>query len=257
MFEHIPSARGSERRRLVRLRWVAASVAGHALLVAGISLVPLGVAVRPETVEQATYLLIHHPPPPRALPAAPPVRPKPRLPSPRWRRRSEAPPRETAEPRAPVELAIPVRSVDALALTAAPAPLALRGLGSVGLLPDSGAAPAPELIGKSDAAPLVVDVTLLAEPPHLVNRREVILALERLYPPHLQARNVEGEVMAMFVIGTDGRVEMDSVRFTLTSDPGFVRAARHGLARMRFRPAELDGARVRVRAAIPLRWILR
>lgn len=254
MLKHIGSARG--RGRLLGLRWVAASVAGHALLVAGISLVPLGVAVKPESVERTTYLLIHHPPAPRALPAAPPVRPKPRPPSPRWRRRSEAPPRETTEPRAPVELPVPARSVDASALAAAPAPLALRGLGTVGALPDSGASPAPELIGRGDAAPLV-DATLFAEPPRLVNRREVVLALERLYPRRLKERNVEGEVVAMFVIGTDGRVEMDSVRLTSMSDPGFVGAARHGLARMRFRPAELDGARVRVRATLPLQWTLR
>lgn len=256
MFEKVTAARGPDHGPWPPLGWISASVAGHALLIAGASLVPLRAAGVPASVEEATYLVLHAPaerPPVAAPPRARPLAERrPRDAHPESARRPEE------APRVPVETAVPLPSAAVRTVAAAaslPALALARGVGVVGAVADSGAG--PERSGAAaagDAAP-VVDLARLARPPRLVNRREVTRLLERLYPPRPRRGEAEGEVVAMFIVGTDGRVEMDSVRLTWASSPAFVEAARRGLARMRFRPAELDGVPVRVRATMPLRWV--
>lgn len=65
------------------------------------------------------------------------------------------------------------------------------------------------------------------------------------YPASLRSAGVEGEVLAQFVVGTDGRVELESFKAIRASDPMFESAVRDGLAAMRFTPAELGGKPVR------------
>lgn len=65
------------------------------------------------------------------------------------------------------------------------------------------------------------------------------------YPASLRSAGVEGEVLAQFVVGTDGRVELESFKSIRASDPLFEAAVRDGLAAMRFAPAEVGGKPVR------------
>lgn len=64
------------------------------------------------------------------------------------------------------------------------------------------------------------------------------------YPEELKARNVEGEVLAQFVVGIDGRAIMPTFRVLRADDPGFISAVRRGLETMRFHPAEINGEKV-------------
>jgi TonB family protein len=131
----------------------------------------------------------------------------------------------------------------------------LRGLGDLTL----GGAHAAygHLASENDggAAP-VVSYEVLATPPQMLNRRTITRVMSEEYPQRLMWGGVEGEVVVAFIIGVDGRAEMDHVQVVSATNPAFVPAALRGLRSMRFRPAELDGRRVRVRVTLPLMWKL-
>lgn len=65
------------------------------------------------------------------------------------------------------------------------------------------------------------------------------------YPSILRTAGVEGEVLAQFVVGTDGRVEMESFKVVRTSHALFEQSVRDALASMRFTPAKVGGKAVR------------
>lgn len=65
------------------------------------------------------------------------------------------------------------------------------------------------------------------------------------YPVSLRSAGVSGEVLIQFVVDTTGHVETRGVRILRSSDDLFSLAAREVLPRLRFRPAELEGRKVR------------
>lgn len=74
------------------------------------------------------------------------------------------------------------------------------------------------------------------------------------YPEELRRRNVEGLVIAEFVVGTNGRVEAGSFKVLRSSDAAFTAAVQDALPAMRFRPAELAGVVVRQRVQQPFQF---
>ena len=65
------------------------------------------------------------------------------------------------------------------------------------------------------------------------------------YPDGLRAARVEGEVLAQFVVGPDGRVDVSSFKVLRSSDPGFTEAVRLALPNFRFSPAMVGDRSVR------------
>lgn len=65
------------------------------------------------------------------------------------------------------------------------------------------------------------------------------------YPEALRAAGVEGRVRARFVVDTLGRVELASLELPDATHAQFAEAVRQALPRLRFRPAEAGGRRVR------------
>jgi periplasmic protein TonB len=65
------------------------------------------------------------------------------------------------------------------------------------------------------------------------------------YPPQLRAARVEGEVLAQFVVGTDGRPDMRTFKVLRSSHELFSSAVRDAVNKMRFQPAEIEGRAVR------------
>ena len=65
------------------------------------------------------------------------------------------------------------------------------------------------------------------------------------YPDDMRRANREGEVIAQFVIGTDGLAELSSFKVVRSSDPAFTKAVREALPTMRFQPALVGGRAVR------------
>jgi TonB family protein len=241
---------------------VTASTAAHAAVVLAVASIPVPPKPPRPTVEAATFLvLLQAPRAPdtlsrlladaEAVATAPPWEP------------ASKPGGEGGEARpsiANLRLAFPGeagavpeialvpttfnRTADLQSLVAAAGTLP-RGLRGRALLVGGGAA---------DAG--VISAELLAEPPRMVNGWEITRLLVRLYPRWLQATGVQGDVTLTFVIGRDGRVEMRSVKVVASAHPDLIEPTLRALAVMRFRPARLDGQPVRVRANLPVRWVL-
>jgi len=77
------------------------------------------------------------------------------------------------------------------------------------------------------------------------------------YPESLRNSGIEGQVVALFVVGVDGRAEIDSVRFVRTDNVLFQDAVRAALRRMRFVPAEIAGRKVRQLVQMPFVFTLK
>ena len=65
------------------------------------------------------------------------------------------------------------------------------------------------------------------------------------YPDLLRAANVEGVVLAQFVVDQDGRVEPGTFRVLKSNHDLFTQAVKVALPDMRFQPAEVKGVRVK------------
>jgi periplasmic protein TonB len=71
------------------------------------------------------------------------------------------------------------------------------------------------------------------------------------YPDMLRSANVEGEVLAQFVVDTSGRAEMSQFKVIKSSHGEFSNAVAAALPSMRFVPAEIKGRRVRQLVQMP------
>jgi TonB family protein len=107
-----------------------------------------------------------------------------------------------------------------------------RRVGARGELPF---APAPMLF--TDTAFSVLDVD------QMVERYEGSGA--PIYPRDLIATGTEGQVRAIYVVDTAGRVDMTTIRVVQSDDPRFTESVRTALGGMRFRPAKRGGRTVR------------
>jgi bla regulator protein BlaR1 len=65
------------------------------------------------------------------------------------------------------------------------------------------------------------------------------------YPDALRAAGTEGKVLAQFVVGSDGTVDLASYKVLESTDPAFVKAVREVLPTWRYKPAEVSGRAVR------------
>ena len=65
------------------------------------------------------------------------------------------------------------------------------------------------------------------------------------YPDMLRSANVEGEVLAQFVVDADGRYEAGSFKVLKSSHELFTQAVKNALPNMRFYPAEVGGKKVK------------
>ena len=99
-----------------------------------------------------------------------------------------------------------------------------------------------------------VDLSALSELPRLSNPRTMAGWWTELYPTRLLLRGIEGEAVVSFIIEMDGHVS--SPKLLSTTHPDFGRATLRGARLMRFRPALLGGQPVRVRATMPVQWVL-
>jgi protein TonB len=71
------------------------------------------------------------------------------------------------------------------------------------------------------------------------------------YPDMLRSANVEGEVLAQFVVDTTGRAEMNTFKTLKSSHDLFTNAVKSALANMRFYPAEVGGRKVKQLVQMP------
>jgi protein TonB len=72
-----------------------------------------------------------------------------------------------------------------------------------------------------------------------------------MYPDSLRNAGVEGAVTAQFVVDTTGRVELSSFVLLESTHGRFTESVREALPRMLFRPAELNGQKIKQLVQLP------
>jgi protein TonB len=77
------------------------------------------------------------------------------------------------------------------------------------------------------------------------------------YPSMLQSAHVDGEVLAQFVVDSAGRVDMSTFRALRATNELFVSSVRRALAEWKFKPAEVEGRKVRQLVQMPLTFRVR
>jgi TonB family protein len=76
------------------------------------------------------------------------------------------------------------------------------------------------------------------------------------YPSELQAAGVQGRVIVQFVVDTNGRAEMGTLRVLSASHDGFLPAVRTAVLLTEFSPAEVRGRKVRQLVQQPFTFAL-
>ncbi|HYR07712.1 MAG TPA: energy transducer TonB [Longimicrobium sp.] len=261
MFEKVTAAQ-TVRPPWLRPWGVSASAAAHAVVALAIVSIPVPAEPPPRTVETATFLVLLQ---------------TPRVPDRLSRVLADAKQAALTAPRVPfadpgsqggkaspsvanLRLALPGEATAVPEM--APVPTSVdegpgrRSLAAAAEALSRRVRGAALLAGGTAADEDVVAAELLAEPPRMMNQREISRLLGRLYPFRLRAAGVEGDVTLTFIIGRDGRVEMRSVTVVASAHPELTEPTLRALAMMRFRPARVSGEAVRVRVTLPVRWVL-
>lgn len=76
------------------------------------------------------------------------------------------------------------------------------------------------------------------------------------YPNQLRAANIEGQVVAKFVVDTTGRADMRTFEIIKSDHELFTNAVRNSLPNMRFFPAEVGGRKVKQLVQMPFLFSL-
>ena len=76
------------------------------------------------------------------------------------------------------------------------------------------------------------------------------------YPDMLRSANIEGEVLAQFVVDTTGRYESGTFKVLKSSHDLFTAAVKNALPNMRFYPAEVGGRKVKQLVQQPFTFAL-
>jgi protein TonB len=76
------------------------------------------------------------------------------------------------------------------------------------------------------------------------------------YPDMLRSANVEGEVLAQFVVDTTGRADMGTFKVLKSTHDLFTNAVKATLPNMKFYPAEVGGKKVKQLVQMPFQFNL-
>lgn len=88
----------------------------------------------------------------------------------------------------------------------------------------------------------------------LSNRRDLPRLMQRLYPTVLRDAAIGGRVTVQFVVDTNGRVDMSTVKIVSASHDGFVEPTMQALRQFRFQPARIGDRAVRMLTQMPIVW---
>jgi protein TonB len=170
-----------------------------------------------------------------------------------------APP-STAPPRAPMTPAAPATPT----LTEVPPIVAPSEIPSTipvlveGAMPElfpEGGTPNTPSTGDPNGSPIGTGGALGAESVDIAARLLANSPLPR-YPDILRSRGLEGGARVRFVVGANGRAELQTLEVLEATHPAFVEAVRAVLPRLRFAPARLGRENVRQLVEIPFGFTL-
>lgn len=92
----------------------------------------------------------------------------------------------------------------------------------------------------------------LSSSPRLVSPAAAARLIVRSFPEDLRRQNTGGTVQLQFVIGSNGKVESNSVEVVTTPTPALGAAAKAVAEKLEFVPGKKDGGTVRTRVMMPI-----
>lgn len=102
--------------------------------------------------------------------------------------------------------------------------------------------------------PWEYEISAVEEAPILVNRDDVVRALQRNYPPEERRAGTGGQVDLRIRVLATGTVDPEAIRVERSTNPVFDEPARRVAATMRFTPARVNGQPVNVWVTLPLQF---
>jgi periplasmic protein TonB len=98
------------------------------------------------------------------------------------------------------------------------------------------------------------ELSAVEELPRLTNGADFGRQLQRNYPPLLRDARVEGTVTVRFRVNEEGRVDESTITIVDSTHEQFNEPTIRSVARLRFRPAKVNGRPVKVMVDQPIRW---
>ena len=258
---------------------VVLSVAAHLLILAVILVLTRPseeVAPPPPKPEEVTYVDVTEIPPPPEPEIAPEPEPEPVQPTPQPTPPRAAPrqPRNPPPVQRPNEVAgtqelkaPPVVSGIPEPSTVAP-PVKAEDFGGRGAIGGTAAGtppPAPPASttgtgsgsgGSGSGTSGTYSAAMVDKRAELINREQIAKRLQQLYPPLLRDAGVTGKVTVQMVVGSDGRVDMSTVKIISTSHDAFADVTMQIMKDLRFSPAKMGSTSVRMLTVMPVSWNL-
>ena len=273
-------ASSKDKHRAWNSGTVVLSVVAH-LLILGVILVltrpTQEVAPPPPKPEEVTYVDVTEIPPPPEPEIAPEPEPEPveRAPDPTPPRAAPRQPRNPPPVQRPNEVAgtqelktPPVVSGIPEPSTVAP-PVKAEDFGGRGAIGGTAAGtppPAPPATstgtgsgsgsGASGGTSGTYSAAMVDKRAELINREQIARRLQQLYPPLLRDAGVTGKVTVQMVVGSDGRVDMSTVKIVSTSHEAFADVTMQIMKDLRFSPAKMGSTSVRMLTVMPVSWNL-
>jgi len=167
-----------------------------------------------------------------------------------------AAPRAPVAPRTPAATpTIPVDVPPIVAPSEIPSTIPVPVEGAMPVLYPEGGTPSTPGTGDPNGSPIGTGGALGAESVDIAARLLANSPLPR-YPDILRSRGREGGARVRFVVGANGRAELETLEVLEATHPAFVEAVRAVLPRLRFAPAKLGDERVRQLVEIPFGFTL-
>jgi len=98
----------------------------------------------------------------------------------------------------------------------------------------------------------VFELSDLSTAPRLANMERAAEQIRQAYPDQLRSLGVSGRVQLQAVVGTDGKVERESVVILFSEHAELGEAARRAAVSFGFQPGQREGRPVRTRVVIPV-----
>ncbi len=109
---------------------------------------------------------------------------------------------------------------------------------------------APEPLAAQDGP--VFELSDVSSAPRLTSMERAAEQIRQAYPDQLRSRGVAGRVQLEAVVGSDGKVEAESVVVLFSEHAELGEAARRVASTFGFQPGQREGRAVRTRVVIPV-----
>jgi periplasmic protein TonB len=109
---------------------------------------------------------------------------------------------------------------------------------------------APQSLAAQDGP--VFELSDVSSAPRLTSMERAAEQIRQAYPDQLRSRGVAGRVQLEAVVGSDGKVEAESVVVLFSEHAELGEAARRVASTFGFQPGQREGRAVRTRVVIPV-----